>query len=95
MASTTFAFNATSQSSPTFSPRAGYGFNISLSGVFVATVGLYRNLPGDSGGTWRLLSNYTTPTEASIIEWENGATYQLQSTAYTSGTANGRIGQTI
>lgn len=91
----TQAFTANSQVSPTFTPRAGHGFNVSLGGTFSATVGLYRNLPGDSGGSWRLVSSYTTPQELSITEWENGATYSLQSTAYVSGTANGRLGQSL
>ena len=93
----TMAFNANTLTSPVFTPRAGngMGFNVSLSGVFSATVGLYRNLPGDSPGVYRLVSSYTAPTETAVVEFENGATYVMQSTAYTSGTATGRLGQGV
>ena len=93
----TFAFTANNQSSPSFTPRAairyGNGFNVSISGTFSATIGLFRQLPGDSSSTWRLVQSWTAPVETSFIEYENGTIYQLQSTAYTSGTANGRLGQ--
>jgi hypothetical protein len=95
MTLSTFSFTANTQSSPTFTPRAGKGFNVSLSGTFSATVGLYRQLPGDLTTTWRLVNSWTAPVETSIVDYENGVVYQLQSTAYTSGTAAGRLGQSL
>lgn len=95
MSSLTFNFTANSQSSGPFTPRAGKGFNVSLSGTFVATVGLYRQLPGDGSSTWRLVNAWTAPVETAVIDFENGVSYQLTSTAYTSGTAVGRLGQNL
>lgn len=89
----TFAFTANSQSSGNLAPRPGIGINVSLAGTFVATVGLFRSF--DQGTTWRLVASYTGQTETSVIEWENGTLYQFQTTAYTSGTANARLSQTI
>jgi hypothetical protein len=91
----TFAFTANTQSSGTFIPRAKYGFNVSISGTFSATVGLYRQLPGDSSSTWRLVNSWIAPVETAVIDYENGVVYQLQTSAYVSGTANGRLGQSL
>ena len=99
MAVVTAAFTAAAQSSgilvPRFGPSYDCYFNVSVAGTFVGTVGLYRNLPGDSAGTWRLMQTFTAPTETFLLNPECGTSYQMQCSAYTSGTINIRLGQTI
>lgn len=95
MTTALFDFTGNAQSSAAFAPRAGKGFNVSLSGTFSATVGLYRQLPGDLTSTWRLVTSYSSPIESAIMDYENGVQYRLTSTAYVSGTASGRLGQNL
>lgn len=73
------------------------GFNLTLSGTFVGTVRLRRSF--DNGATWFPVSrdtagneaSYTAPASLVANEPENGVLYQLECTAFTSGTINYRL----
>lgn len=73
------------------------GFNITLSGVFVATIQLERSF--DKGATWVPVSKdatgavmaFTTPASLSGFEYESGVQYRFNCTAFTSGTAACRL----
>lgn len=89
----TAAFTGAAQTTTTMTPARNRGFNVSISGVFVGTVSLDRQLVGDGGGTWRSVTTWTAPVESSVTEVENGTKYRMSMTAFTSGTANVRLGQ--
>lgn len=65
------------------------GFNVSLSGFGVATVGVQRSF--DSGSTWVTVENFTGDAERKGCETESGVIYRLNCSAYTSGTIVYRI----
>jgi hypothetical protein len=103
MANVTGSFTATGQSAP-FAPlvaqrNTANGFNVSVSGTFVATVQLERSF--DNGTTWFVCSSdasgttasWTAPFSVIAEEPEPGVIYRLNCTAYTSGTATYRISQ--
>lgn len=78
-----------------------YGrFNLTLSGTFSATVQLQRSF--DGGTTWvertidttGAAASFTAPVSLSLFEPERGVIYQLDVTAYTSGTVNFRLSTT-
>lgn len=72
-------------------------FNVSVWGVFVATVVLEQS--SDGGVTWiPEISRFTTvavslnaPGALTVIEPEPGVQYRLRCSAFTSGTVNWRI----
>lgn len=91
----TFGVNAaTSQS-----VKLGGRFNLTLSGVFSATVLLERSF--DDGTSWNPAStdslgtaaSYTTPISVVGEEPEEGVSYRLRVTAYVSGTVTYRLSQ--
>lgn len=73
------------------------GFNITISGSFVATIQLERSF--DKGTTWFPVSKdatgaamaFTGVASLSGYEYESGVQYRLNCTAYTSGTAACRL----
>lgn len=91
----TGAFTANAQTTATFTPMVFRGFNVSVAGTFVGTASLDRQLPGDSGGTWRSVQTWTAPVETQVTEVENGTKYRVSCTAFTSGTINVRLGQNL
>ena len=66
-------------------------YNISVYGVFVATVTVQRSF--DGGTTWLDVTNYSAPTEDQGVEIEN-ALYRVgvKTGNFTSGTVNVRLG---
>ena len=72
-------------------------FNVSIWGTFVATVQVERSL--DGGTTWIVVAAdgigtpaaYTSSISLTGDEIEQGTSYRLNCTAYTSGTINYRI----
>jgi len=66
-------------------------FNISIQGTFTATVHLQRTF--DDGATWETTATYTAPVSTAGEEIEKGVSYRLSCSAYTSGTATYRLGQ--
>ncbi len=89
-------FTATGRSA-TFGPIPGRGFNITLSGTFVATVILERSF--DQGATWYPLTgsgypiyNWTAAASEMAVEDETDVIYSLRC-VWTSGTAAYRISQ--
>lgn len=71
--------------------------NLTIWGTFTATVLLVRSF--DGGTTWVPVARdssgtnatFTAPTSLAITERERGVLYQLQVTAYSSGTINYRL----
>lgn len=88
------AFTGTGQSG---SVELYGGFNLTLSGPFVATVKLERSF--DNGSTWLVCSrdtagneaSYTAPVSLVANEPEAGVIYRLNCTVYTSGTVTYRL----
>jgi hypothetical protein len=79
-----------------FVPTFNHPFNVSISGTFSGNVLLQRQFASDSTSTWRTLTTYTAPTEASTLEVESGVTYQfVGGVGWTSGTATCRFGQFV
>lgn len=70
----------------------GGGFNVSVSGTFVATVTLQRSF--DGGTTWLDVATYTSPAEAVGFEPE-GCLYRIgvKTGDFVSGSINVRVGQ--
>lgn len=69
-----------------FDPSDANDFAVSISGTFVATVGVYRSL--DSGVTWNALdTTYTAPIEINVIPTP-GCLYRVgvPTGSFTSGT---------
>lgn len=72
-------------------------FNVSIRGTFTASIKLQRSF--DGGLTYNNVTalgtdiTFTGPAEEIFIENEPGTFYRLNCTAYTSGTAIGRISQ--
>lgn len=90
------SFTATARSA-SFTPIAGRGFNITISGTFSATVTLERSF--DDGGTWYPLTgagyplyNWTAPASETAVDDEDGVIYSLNCT-WVSGTVDYRISQ--
>lgn len=95
------AFTATGQSGNTAAgdpPAFVGGFNLTLSGTFVATVRLERSF--DGGSTW----HPCTRSDGSARQWagpcsivaeepEANILYRLNCAAYTSGTVTYRLSQ--
>lgn len=84
--------------SPAFTPRPQYMFNVSLWGTFVGTVSLERSF--DLGTTWLPLTangvsieSFTAPCSEQLQEDELKVQYRFNCTAYTSGTINYRLSQ--
>lgn len=67
-------------------------YNMSVSGVFTATVQLQRSF--DNGTTWRICKEVTAPYEGVGIEVESGALYRYRCTAFISGEIFYRLGLT-
>lgn len=73
------------------------GINIDIRGTFVATVKVRRSF--DGGTTWAYLSDqdgyadrtYTGPASFWIWEHETGVLYDLECSAFTSGTVTYRL----
>jgi hypothetical protein len=95
----TFGGTGTSLAVGAFFPLAGRAFNISMWGTFSATVQLERCLDGTnwipvtSNGTQTEKFTGTTPIAESWTDYEVGAQYRLNCTAYTSGIVNYRLSQ--
>lgn len=74
-------------------------FNVAVWGVFVGTVSVMTSF--DGGTTWIPVINkrtgvaitFTSPGALQEDEVEPGVLYQVQMTAYTSGTASYRISE--
>jgi hypothetical protein len=72
-------------------------YNLVITGTFVATVQLESSFDGGvtyapvSGATLGTTATFTAPTRLVGVETERGVRYQVNCTAYTSGTANVRI----
>jgi hypothetical protein len=74
-------------------------YNITISGTFVGTVALQRSF--DGGLTWNnvardtygTIATFNAPISLIAFEPENGVSYRLSCTAYTSGTLNWRLSQ--
>lgn len=72
-------------------------FNVSVWGVFVATVVLEQS--SDGGVTWipeisrfnNVAVSFNAPGALTVIEPEPGVQYRLRCSAFTSGTVNWRI----
>lgn len=89
-------FTGTGVSLP-FTPISGRPFNITISGTFAATVQLQRSFNGTdffplTGGGFPI-STWTAPASEYAVEYEVGVIYQLDCTAFVSGTVNYRISQ--
>lgn len=69
------------------------GFNLSLSGTFVATVTVQRSF--DQGSTWRDVDTFTAPIETYGTDPEPVVVYRagVKTGDYTSGTVSIRIGR--
>ena len=65
-------------------------FNFSLTGTWVGTVVLERSF--DNGLTWNTVDSFTSNIE-SVGQDPEGALYRARCSAYTSGSANVRLGQ--
>ena len=73
------------------------GFNITISGLFVATIQLERSF--NNGVTWFPVSKdasgvamtFTTPVSLSGYEYESGVQYRFNCIAFTSGSALCRL----
>ena len=69
------------------------GFNLSISGTFVATVTVQRSF--DAGSTWRDVDTFTAPIETYGVDPEPVVVYRagVKTGEYTSGTVSIRIGR--
>ena len=69
------------------------GFNLSISGTFVATVTVQRSF--DAGSTWRDVDTFTAPIETYGVDPEPVVVYRagVKTGDYTSGTVSIRIGR--
>jgi len=84
----TGSFTGTGQSNSKFIVR---NFNVSiLFGAAVGTVQLRRSF--DDGSTWEVVASYTGDTATYVFEPELQVLYELNCSAYTSGTITYRIG---
>lgn len=82
------AFTASAQASPSF--KRASGFNISLSGTWVATVNLERSF--DQGATWVIVKSYTANAQEVVDDPSPDNFYRFNCTAFTSGPVVFRIG---
>ncbi len=92
-------FAATGQSA-SWTPLAGQGFNIHLTGTFVGTVQLERQLNGvwapvtvSAGGSIIQMELWSAPASDVWGEPQYGVSYRLNCTAYTSGTITYQVSQ--
>lgn len=69
------------------------GFNLSISGTFVATVTVQRSF--DQGATWRDVDTFTAPIETYGQDPEPVVVYRagVKTGDFTSGTVSIRIGR--
>jgi hypothetical protein len=69
------------------------GFNLSISGTFVATVTVQRSF--DAGSTWRDVDTFTAPVETYGVDPEPVVAYRagVKTGEFTSGTVSIRIGR--
>lgn len=69
------------------------GFNLSISGTFVATVTVQRSF--DQGSTWRDVETFTAPIETYGIDPGPTVAYRagVKTGEFTSGTVSIRIGR--
>jgi hypothetical protein len=69
------------------------GFNISLSGTWVATVHVQRSF--NKGDTWHDVETWTENTQEYGIEYEEGMYYRVgvKDGNYSSGTVVARLSQ--
>lgn len=69
------------------------GFNLSISGTFVATVTVQRSF--DQGSTWRDVDTFTAPIETAGFDPEPVVVYRagVKTGDFTSGTVSIRIGR--
>lgn len=77
--------------------QANGGMNVTISGTFVATLRLRRSF--DGGTTWFVVwtpdgqteRTHTAPISYWTFEPEEGVLYDLECSAFTSGTVNYRL----
>jgi hypothetical protein len=82
--------------SPPFRQVNG-GFNVSISGTFVATVQIERSF--DNGSTWLPVTAdaggtpmmFSGPVSFPMYEPEPGVVYRVNVTSYTSGSLTARL----
>jgi hypothetical protein len=82
-----------------FQPPGGLRpFNVFITGTFVGTAEVQKSF--DQGATYTTIqppdlsaiAAFTAPTAFTVIEPDPAVLYQINVTAYTSGTINGRMG---
>jgi len=66
-----------------------HNLNLSVSGTWVGIITLQRSF--NNGSNWFNVESYTTNTEKVIEDPEDGVTYRVGFTVFTSGTANVRL----
>jgi len=99
VAAVTSAIASATQSS-TFTPLAGRPFNVQLSGTFVATCQLERQINAvwapltvSASGSIVQVYLWSAPASEIVVESQAAVPYRVNCTSYTSGTVNVSLSQ--